>query len=425
MTDQQLIEALRRLDTPAQPRGQFRDDLYSKLMATGAVRNHRSRGFVGGPPTVIGRNALRVAVAGLAIVVAVVAFGIWSNLPTVGPSVSPSPSPSASASPTPIQSEQGQSGGLVAYSVCSHDPENSENCIDDPRIWVANANGTGDHELLPAVSGAQLPVAWTPDGSRLLIALGSSDRQLSQLAWTDVAGTAPDLIRSESLCPAGVANCSVSPLSAQISSDGTRLAYAVFEGSGQDRANGLIAVFEFASGAVTRIEASLIPGPFKCCDGYYKPSWSADSTRLAFGLPALASYTVKIDGTDLRRLLPADVFGTAPLWSPDGSTILTVVCGTEPQIHVVDPDGGNLRTLTDTCSEPRWTRDARIVFGPAGAGHQVVSTWVMDADGGNAHEIGNTIAALTAAGCITCTLRDPDGKSITVGYWQPRLEGAP
>jgi len=293
---------------------------------------------------------------------------------------------------------------------------------------VINNDGTGAHELRPDEPGSQYPIAWSPDGSKLLY---SSDARGVDLAMTDAAGSAPEVLPNESLCPVEAQDCLASLHNAAFSPDGEQLAYAIFTDAtppvGPCRANdcefgdGTIAVLDFATGKVTRLDASRIPGPTLCCDGYYAPSWSADGTRLAFAMPPLTSFTISVDGSDLRQLVPVGegVSGTAPLWSPDGSTIASTVCGTRPTIYLVRPDGGDLRIFAQNACDPQWTSDGRIVFGRNSPTDQSGGTWIMDVEGGNVHRLDDTISGLTAAGCLVCPVRDGDRLVIGMGLWQP------
>jgi dipeptidyl aminopeptidase/acylaminoacyl peptidase len=186
-----------------------------------------------------------------------------------------------------------------------------------------------------------------------------------------------------------------------------------------NRQDGTITVLDLASGRATLLEASRIPGPSLCCDGYYRPSWSPDGTRLAFAMPPLAAFIIDADGRNLRALGQPGATGTAPRWSPDGSTIASGTCGVQPMLYLVDPDGRNPRTVETSGCDFKWTRDGRIVFRDQAAGpFEPNHTWIMDADGGNLQRLDDSVAALTDAGCIVCPLLDAD-RLVTVGLWQP------
>ena len=146
-------------------------------------------------------------------------------------------------------------------------------------------------------------------------------------------------------------------------------------------------------------------------------------------------FTVNVDGSDLRRLVPPDVPALSPRWSPDGSSIIfhaATPAGTTSDIYAVRADGTGLRALTsDGVSVwPHWTRDGRIVFirgiTPDGRG----DLWIMDGAGGNATPLDATVPALTAAGCLVCPHPDDQGRYWAVNHlnerlWQPVPAGQP
>jgi Tol biopolymer transport system component len=333
----------------------------------------------------------------VALVAGAIAIGSRRAVP---PAVVEVPESSAPADTSPSLVPEPQLG-VVAYEHAG-------------RIWVVNGDGTGAHELLADEPGEQRPIAWSPDGSKLLYA---SEAWGDDLALTDATGSPPEILPNESLCGADAPSCRALPGNVSFSPDGARLAYAIFGGPSQ-RSNGVIAVFDIGTLQVTRLESSRIPGAFKCCDGYYEPSWSADSTRLAFAMPSLTSFTLNVDGSDLRRLMPPGQGGTSPQWSPHGSEIASDIGGVDPAIFLVQPDGGNFRTVARDAYGPQWTRDGRIVFyrdEPDTPG----ALWIMDAGGGNARPLDGTIPALTAAGCIVCPIRDGEHQGAGSALWQP------
>jgi len=470
MTDRELFIALRLIDSPASPRGQFQEELYAKLTATAGLARRRTARPHGGMPFVLGRGTFRFAAAAVALLVAVIAFGVWSNLPTVGPAFSPSPSPTATESPTetPIPSDAVGSGGVVAYTVCSPDPDRPWNCAAYQRLWLANVDGTGAHELLPDELGHQRPLAWSADGSQLYYyfewgGLGPADGGHG-LALTDAAGSTPRVLfdagspstATLAWCPEPVEddNCGRSEGLGALSPDSTRLAYAVVEGA--DLNISTIVVLDIATGDVTWLESTrsqnpgLRPneGPLKPCTsdhgGYNgSPQWSPDGTALVFTRLGCrnAIFTVNANDTDLRELalLDGEWDGSVlPRWSPDGSSIVFAAKTYPPgfpdvpdaptvDVYTVRPDGTGTQALTrDGLSIlPFWTRDGRIVFIrltaiDGGRG----DLWIMDADGAHATQLQATVPALTAAGCLVCPYPigpdpDPGNPNQFFPPWEP------
>ena len=92
---------------------------------------------------------------------------------------------------------------------------------------------------------------------------------------------------------------------------------------------------------------SMMGGP-KMVD-VYAMAWSPSSNTLVFGpankgLIAQGIFTVKTDGTELRRITPVDsgIWWSAS-WSPDGAEI--AVLSTRRGLLVMTPDGSNEQVL--------------------------------------------------------------------------------
>ena len=141
-----------------------------------------------------------------------------------------------------------------------------------------------------------------------------------------------------------------------------------------------------------------------------------------------AVFTVGVDGTDLRRVTPEGMYATDASWSPDGSTIVFTdvqmvydkenddVTSAGQDIYTIRADGTDLRRLTDDGASfaPRWTADGRLTFFRGDA------NWIMDADGGAETELGFELPTLTAAGCVSCLYPGPEVSSFTQeALWQP------
>jgi TolB protein len=85
----------------------------------------------------------------------------------------------------------------------------------------------------------------------------------------------------------------------------------------------------------------------------FGPQWSPDGTRLVFfRLDLLTSreavFTVKTDGTDERRVTPAELDAANPNWSPEGQWILVNAGSADDasNVYKVRPDGTALTNLT-------------------------------------------------------------------------------
>ena len=210
-------------------------------------------------------------------------------------------------------------------------------------------NGEHDHDVAPA---------WSPDGSR--IAFVREGYQAERGIYVMAAdGSRARLIvpfRGPDVATGRRTSHAVGP---QWSPDGQTLAYVVNEWAWQAieglPRNVLYTVrsdgSELRRVAAVVYEYSFTPmGP---------PAWSPDGQRLAFEMDEGSGshlYTVRPDGTGLRWVLDggrasSGVVGEVS-WSPDGSEIL--VTGSR---HAVRPDGGGLRRVLPFSDLAAWSPD--------------------------------------------------------------------
>ncbi len=112
-------------------------------------------------------------------------------------------------------------------------------------------------------------------------------------------------------------------------------------------------------------------------------SWSPDGTRIAlcsFATSPPQIWTVKPNGSGLKRLTHYNGFDLNPRWSQDGTKIVfTRDFGSDRNICVMNPDGSQIHRLTNSSDNqtfPTWSPNgANIAFwGPSGI-------YVMKANG--------------------------------------------
>jgi Tol biopolymer transport system component len=111
------------------------------------------------------------------------------------------------------------------------------------------------------------------------------------------------------------------------------------------------------------------------------PAWSPDASQIAFfrGPPRGPShiYVMDPDGTDLRQLTQGSGSDRNAAWSADGTSIAFAHSGNDGyEVYVMDADGSNVTAVTSVAAEsapsPSWSPDgSRIALDVNGAIHVV------------------------------------------------------
>jgi TolB protein len=137
--------------------------------------------------------------------------------------------------------------------------------------------------------------------------------------------------------------------------------------------------------------------------------WSPDGTRLAFSRTTptggLAIFTVRLDGTHLRRITPWSLrAGQQPDWSPDGQGILFESHQGDQDVvdnvFLVHPDGTGLHRITTSplhihqWGSSSFSPDGKMITvahnpGVGAAGNADV--WVMNLDGSDLRNVTRSI----------------------------------
>jgi Tol biopolymer transport system component len=207
------------------------------------------------------------------------------------------------------------------------------NRIGPSQMWlyVANADGSGEHRLLPGSTGEDYDASFSPDGKWIVF---TSERDPEGSGQADIWRVHPDgsalerLTTDTSMEDAGV-----------LSPDGNSLAYVSTKG-GARTAN--IWVLDLKTHRARNLTGDGKVEPHETMNGYFRPSWSPDGKWIAFssdrgekwqgaetGAGAGHShptslYIMKRDGSGMKRLTTSaegNAFG-APKWSADGSKLV-------------------------------------------------------------------------------------------------------
>lgn len=105
--------------------------------------------------------------------------------------------------------------------------------------------------------------------------------------------------------------------------------------------------------------------------------------------PTFDIYTIKPDGTDLRRLTDTSGNDQFPSWSPDASRIVfSSDRDGQNEIYVMNADGSNQHRIAPHSEEdlmPRWSHDGRLIaFFSTRDGKSI---FVMNPDGSNVRKV--------------------------------------
>ncbi len=241
-------------------------------------------------------------------------------------------------------------------------------------------------------------VHWSADGTTLywqsfsdVFAISVDGSGLRQVVDSRLTGdVAPPSARS--LLYAATTSFSLLP-------DGTEVVYSscefpdpdvvAHEGYGHEAADYQYEIVRTATGGGT-------PQRLTTDAGYDNfPSWSPDETRIAFlssrsgGEDAGRLFTMAPDGTDIQELTPelAGVIHHPPQWAPDGQRLAFVAyspyyrrVSSLPGLYTVRADGTELRRLSPAVRSPvAWSPDGqRLAFAQAVDGAVMLVTIAVD-----------------------------------------------
>jgi hypothetical protein len=268
----------------------------------------------------------------------------------------------------PAQAKYPGPNGQIAFS--RYDPATGE-----PRIFIANPDGTHQHQLVLPLPGDN--AVWAPGGGKLLIALVFRPEASVRPATVNADGSDFTVLDVPQLPQDMDLRCTA------WSPDATRLLCQAIRFGGEPSLNGIYTIRASDGGGLTRLTVNPYPPEGEFGGGDIPGDYSPDGSQFVFmrakpGADPVARhqqgalFVENTDGTGLRQLTPYGLANShdngLAHWSPDGSEIL--FASAQGSLFVIRPDGAGLRAIPlktgggfSFAFTPGWSPDGtRIVF---------------------------------------------------------------
>lgn len=234
------------------------------------------------------------------------------------------------------------------------------------QVWVASTDLSGAKRLTSGAYDSGWPV-WSPDGKRIAFDSPRTDRTPKDSRHVNDVF----LMKADGSGVKRLTDSKGTSGDAAWSPKGSLIAFEADRGNAKELS--AIYVMSASGGKLRRITRPVPPM------SDYKPRFSPDGTRLAFvrargtaeRAPA-ALFTVRLDGTGLRRLTSFSLHADDSDWAPDGKRIVVEAYPNPAaygDIYVVDANGGGPINVSRNpagqagCADPVWSPDgSKILF---------------------------------------------------------------
>jgi hypothetical protein len=286
----------------------------------------------------------RISAALIAIVLTLLSIAALTHAFPADERPATEPTPPAHPKPQGIFSPV---GGWIVYGPLNQTCEPTP-CGNEMGIWAADPARRDDPDAQIQLSTNDgTPLAWSPDGSRLLILrtrnVPHQASMGSNLFVLNADGTETRLTKGNAWLTGG-----------SFSADGSEVVYATTDGGPP----GIFVVD--AAGGTPR---ALLPG-----EDLHSPTFSPDGSKIAYLAPGGANdYRLRVmnaDGTGSRELsqevLDYEGHDLGLVWSPDGTRLAIDLAG---DIYTIGADGSDLTLVIPHGGNPNWSPDgSRIAY---------------------------------------------------------------
>lgn len=209
-------------------------------------------------------------------------------------------------------------------------------------IWIMDADGENKQQITTHLADDRRP-NWSPDGAWIVF---DSDRSGVRDIWVvDISGGDPIQVNSSS----------ATDNFPSWSSDGSQIAYYAYEGGKLDI--WVIALNDLLEGGKAGLPVQVTTGLAdetnnQCTFACHSPSWSPDSTQLAYSAENQSQiWVIGIDGSNPHQVVNSSTqllqgLDHFPSWTPDGRLLFMFEHATSGgervnDIWIMRPDGSN------------------------------------------------------------------------------------
>jgi WD40 repeat protein len=287
--------------------------------------------------------------------------------PSLAPSLEPRPvSPFPTISPGPSDIAIDGPAPWIVFVVNSMPGGPPERAL----VWTMRSDGSDAHEIAEMADGG--PVAWSPDGNRLLtlkrafprdgkILVADVSEDIGPFVDTGVEEPTSEQWEAFDFAPDGERVVFMRKSKCSSRSGLSPVVFATYVAETPGANCYVLSILDLRTGGLTDLDETLVKDQTEPQTGSLElPAWSPDGTKIAYTRidqperpdGARDLWVVNADGTNPSRIdLAADVSVQEPRWSPDGTRIsftseTQLADGSESAVFVAELATGRLDRIT-------------------------------------------------------------------------------